>query len=121
MSDEKPEAPSRLLKDLREGLKESAAAIKEDYEKSSLKKKVEEASKKAKQVLDETGVTDAATTAYEATQEHLDAVSGAKILRLVEERLEIQARSNDILATMLDEALKRIEDLERRVSGSDRS
>ncbi|MBC97006.1 MAG: hypothetical protein CME63_04615 [Halobacteriovoraceae bacterium] len=47
----------------------------------------------------------------------LDEISGKKLLALVEERLTIQDTYNDILATKLEEALQRIEELEQRLEG----
>ena len=45
----------------------------------------------------------------------MDVISGKKLLELVEQRLELQAQYNDVLATKLDEALQRIAALERKV------
>lgn len=60
------------------------------------------------------------SSASKRASEHFDTLSGAAILRLVEERLEVQARYNDLLATKLDEALRRIETLERQLHRDDR-
>ena len=100
------------------GLGKLAEELKEDYKQSNLKKRVNETASQAKEFLDENGVAEKATKAYGATQDHLDTVAGTKLLRLVEERLELQAKYNDILATKLQEALNRIEALERRNDGS---
>lgn len=50
-----------------------------------------------------------------AVGEGFDVVSGKKLLQLVEERLELQTQYNDILATKLEEALRRIAALEEKV------
>ncbi|MCA9463023.1 MAG: hypothetical protein KC563_02515 [Nitrospira sp.] len=105
--------------DLGQALKDDAGKLKETYGESELKKKLDEAVSHSKDYLDDKGITEKALKAYDATQEHFDAVSGAKILRLVEERGELQAKYNDILATKLQEALQRIEALERVVGSKD--
>ena len=120
MAEEKPDSSLGWFKHLAEGIKDTASTLKTEYEASTFAKKVVETSQQVKQKLDDTGVTDKAVRAYEATQDHLDAVSGAKILRLVEERLEIQARYNDILATKLAEALQRLDALERQLDSARR-
>ena len=99
-------------------LGKAAEAIKEDYKKSDLKQQVDEAASQTKEFLDEKGVTEKASKAYDATQDHLDTVAGTKLLQLVEERLELQAKYNDILATKLQEAIQRIEALGRRTDES---
>ena len=99
-------------------VQEAAGAVKADFEASSLKQNLDRAMQTAKQALDDSGATAVTSKVYEVTQDHLDAVTGAKILRLVEERLEIQARYNDILATKLHEALQRLEVLEQKLQGT---
>jgi hypothetical protein len=99
-------------------VQEAAGAVEAGFETSSLKQSVDRAMQTAKQALDDSGATAVTSKVYETTQDHLDAVTGAKILRLVEERLEIQARYNDILATKLHEALQRLEAIEQKLQGS---
>lgn len=67
----------------------------------------------AGKVIMESNIGKAAVCTSEEVGRQLDTITGAAILKLVEERLELQARYNDILATKLDEALKRVEILER--------
>lgn len=82
---------------------------------------MEQLSSSTKRFLDGKGITEHVSKAYDTTQQHLDAVSGAKIRRLVEERLELQEKYNDILATKLFEALQKIEALEIRLEQHDRN
>ncbi|MCH7535196.1 MAG: hypothetical protein IH948_05540 [Bacteroidetes bacterium] len=48
--------------------------------------------------------------------EKLDVVSGQAMYELVQERLALQERYNDLLATKLNEALERISELEKKLS-----
>jgi len=50
----------------------------------------------------------------------LNTISGKAMYELVRERLELQDRYNDLLATKLQEALDRIEDLEQRLDKVER-
>ncbi len=59
--------------------------------------------------------SDTTMSAAGAVGEGFDVVSGKKLLQLIEERLERQMQYNDILATKLEEALRRIADLEEKV------
>ncbi len=68
-----------------------------------------------KKFLDEKGITETVSNVTGAVDDGLDALSGKKILDLVEEHLARQAKYNDILATKLEEALQRIEVLEARL------
>ena len=88
--------------------------VKEKFEDSDTKK-----------FLDEKGITEQAVKATDKAlnkalkvkgkySKTMDEISGAKIMELVEKRLEIQSEYNDILATKLEEALERIEKLEQR-------
>jgi len=52
--------------------------------------------------------------------EGLDTVSGKAMYDLVKERLDLQDRYNDLLATKLQEALDRIDELEDRLDKSER-
>ena len=115
--------PSSFLSSLKkvvahtvESGKEASSLSAEIYEKSELKGKIDKASQETKQFLDERGITEQAIKAYGATQEHLDKVSGAKILAIVEGRLALQEKYNNLLATKLHEALQRIESLEEQLS-----
>jgi len=106
------EKPVSFLKKVADAAGEAAKIAKEEYDKSSLKGKVDESTEKAKALLDESGVTEQLKKVSDQTGEQFDKISGAKILQLVEERLEIQKKYNDILATKLEEALSRIKKLE---------
>lgn len=63
--------------------------------------------------MDEHGITEKIDSATVYTKDKIDIITAQKHLNLVEERLTLQMRYNDILATKLDEALKRIEALEK--------
>ena len=56
-----------------------------------------------------------AKTAASAVGDGMDVVSGKKVLELVEQRLELQSQYNDVLATKLEEALQRIDVLEKEI------
>ena len=90
--------------------------IKEEIEKLELKKKAKKQTEKVKTFLDDKGITSKIKTATDFTEEQLDVLSGSKALKLVEERLILQEKYNDILATKLDEALSRIENLEIKLN-----
>jgi chromosome condensin MukBEF MukE localization factor len=89
--------------------------MKEEFDKLELKRKAKEKTEKVKTFLDDKGITSKIKTAAEFTEEQLDIVSGSKALKLVEERILLQDKYNDILATKIDEALNRIEYLENIV------
>lgn len=122
---DEPEQQSRAaqikakFKDLTEKVSGSMGSAKEEYEHSDVKRYLDKLSAETKRFLDEHGITEHVSKAYDTTQEQLDVVSGSKILRLVEERLELQEKYNDVLATKLSEALQRIELLEARLKQRD--
>jgi hypothetical protein len=91
----------------------SLSKLSGQYDGLDLKRRMDEVSRQAKDFLEEKGISQKVASAYDATQDHLDVVSGKKILQLVEERLAVQGQYNDILATRLDEALQRLAKLER--------
>lgn len=80
-------------------------------------RQMESVSKKMADKLDDTKVPEFLSKTSAAVSDGFDTVTGEKILKLVEERLAIQAKYNDILATKLDEALRRIEALEEKILG----
>ncbi len=94
---------------------EAINIAKEEYGKSELKSAVDEKTKDVKDYLDETGVTEKVSDLSNVATDHLDKVSGKKILDLVEERLGMQNEYNDVLAHKLEEALKRIDVLEKKI------
>lgn len=93
--------------------------------------KAKEAGDKAKEVGSKAGeVVDNAVKKYDdsvikekidvvsdATTNQLDVISGQKMYDLVQESIELQNNINDVLASKLHEALKRIEVLEKKVNG----
>ena len=90
--------------------------IKEEIEKLELKEKAKKQTEKVKTFLEDKGITPKIKTATDFTEKQLDILSGNKALKLVEERLILQEKYNDILATKLDEALSRIENLEIKLN-----
>lgn len=84
--------------------------------KNEIDKLAEEKIKLIKRYLDDKGVTSKAKSVADFTEEQLDILSGSKALKLVEERLILQEKYNDILATKLDEVLNRIENLEVKLN-----
>jgi len=93
--------------------KATLESVKTEYRESNLNTKVNETAARAKQLLEESGVKDKALLVTEKVSGHLDTLSGQKLLELVEQRLTLQAQYNDILATKLEEALNRINELEK--------
>lgn len=69
----------------------------------------------AKSKADEIGISDKVSHGVSAARKTVDVFTGEKQLRLIEERLTLQMRYNDVLATKLDEALTRITELEARI------
>jgi hypothetical protein len=61
---------------------------------------------------------DVALDASDAFSNRIDELSGEKMFKEVEERLNQQDKYNDILATKLHESLQRIQDLEAAVENS---
>ena len=105
-----------FAKQFAEKASEVSEAAAKELEKSGLKAKAQEAAETSKQFLDEKGITEKVSKASDTLGEHLDTVSGTAQLKLVEERLELQAQYNDILAEKLEEALKRIDELEKKLA-----
>lgn len=66
----------------------------------------------------ESGVKKHLETAITKSGEQLDVLSGQAMYELVQERLALQDRYNDLLATKLHEALERISELEKILSKS---
>ena len=99
-----------LLRDAVKKIDEGKRAVEKELKESGvtdfLEEKIDEASKTevGKKVLE----------LQKDASEGMDKISGKKLLDIVEERLALQDQYNDILATKLDEALKRIEKLESK-------
>jgi len=53
--------------------------------------------------------------AASTANKQLDVISGKELLAVVQARLDLQARYNDVLASKLDEVLTRLEQLERKL------
>lgn len=92
----------------------SEAGVKGRSAASSAGDAIRGTTQKAKETIAQSAVVESAAKASRIAGEHFDTLSGAAVLQLVEERLELQARYNDLLATKLDEALERIAQLEKR-------
>lgn len=95
---------------------EIAGKAKDDFDKSELKKRVEKKAGEAVQAMDEAGISGKMHSLAGAAGDQLDTVTGKKSLQIVEQRLELQARYNDVLAAKLQEALERIERLEAELA-----
>jgi hypothetical protein len=108
-----------LLKSASDSVGEAVKDAKEKYELSPLKTKMDHAAEHTQKVLDKTGIPEFAGRVSQAAGEQLDTISGTKILALVEERLQLQDRYNDILAAKLQEALDRIDQLEKQLGRKD--
>lgn len=104
-----------LVRSASDSAGEAMKEAKEKYEQSHLKEKLDQATERTQNVLEKTGIPDFAGRVSKTANEQLDSISGAKMLALVEERLQIQDHYNDILAAKLQEALDRIEKLEKQL------
>ncbi len=70
----------------------------------------------ADDLAERTGAKAAAGAVGERLSDGLDSISGEKLMREMQRRLDGQDELNDALATRLHEALTRIEALERRLA-----
>lgn len=91
---------------------EVALEAKQRIDESAYKSKLSEAIEDSKKYLNDKGVTEKVSLVSDSVSHQLDSISGQKILQKLEERIELQDRYNDILATKLGEALDRIAILE---------
>ncbi len=115
MDDELKKKAMGFIKKASSVVSEKLDSAKNEYDKSEIKKVVDEKAKQTKDYLNESGVSDKVSEISDVASEHLDKVSGKKILDVVEERLSIQDEYNNILATKLEEALQRIDILEKEL------
>ena len=86
--------------------------ISQSYDKSTLKPKVDKTVASIDGTLEKTGIKSKAKKAKHVTTKHFDTFTGTRQYRLMQERMALQQRYNDILATKLEEALQRIGHLE---------
>ena len=93
-----------------EKINEGGNIVKQELDNRGITDYVEEKSKKIQQ----SDIGKKAIKMSEDVSKGLDQLSGKEILTLVEKRLELQEQYNDVLATKLDEALKRIVTLEAK-------
>lgn len=106
-----------MQKKLRHAVKvvaDAADSVASNFANSQVGAKVADAARSANREFQNSAVKQKLVDVQEGVSDHLDTLSGAKILQLVEERLEVQAKYNDILATKLDEALQRLAALEKK-------
>ena len=103
---------SEAGKILTDAVSESIDHTSKHYKESDAKKKVDEYI----QAYMESRIKEYIDTAYEKSVNTIDTVSGAKMLEEVRGRLDKQDLYNNILATKLDESLKRISELENELS-----
>ena len=92
---------------------DAAGSMSEKLKNSDLKDRVSDAGSWTKEQFHRSGVGAATKVVTQTTSDVLDTVSGQKILDLMEERNALQDKYNDILATKLEDALRRIELLEK--------
>ncbi len=116
MSETKKGSVRAIFGKATDAMSSTAKNLKTEFDQSKVKAKIDETTQTAYDFLKEKGVIDQAEKISNGVSERLDVISGAKILALVEERLDIQSRYNDILATKLEEALNRIADLESKLT-----
>ncbi len=116
MSDEAKDTGSKWVDTTKKSLSDYVKKARGVVKASGVEGKVQMSAKRVQEILDEYGVSRTIAEISATASDQLDAISGAKLLQLVEQRLELQARYNDILATKLDEALTRIELLEIEIA-----
>ena len=78
-------------------------------------RKAKDAATDVHRKYEESGAKGKVDTVQSQISGKFDEVSGQAMYHLVQERLAEQDRFNDLMATKLHEALKRISDLERRL------
>ena len=115
MADEKTDEPPKALGKLYAKTKKTVSSAG-----SLVSKATEQSGRLASSATAATGqmlgkASESAKSAAGSVGEGFDVVSGKKILDLVEQRLELQAQYNDVLATKLQEALQRIDVLEKEI------
>ena len=81
--------------------------------------KTQAAMDKTKQFCDEKGITDKAIKVGNKVNEGKKSFTGEKALEELTKTINLQKCYNDLLATKLEEALKRIEVLEQRLDKAD--
>lgn len=89
--------------------------LKSSYEKSEFKEGVSQASGVANDLLESSGIPKRLSQANQAIDEELNAISGKKVMDKLAAHIALQEQYNDVLAGKLEEALKRIEKLERKI------
>lgn len=122
MSEELKKSAISFLKKAKETVTEVAEKTVDELEKAGTLDEIRKTQTNVKKYMDDKGITEKAEQSLskakeisDVASEHLDQVSGKKILETVEHRLEMQTEYNDLLATKLEEALSRIEALEKQV------
>jgi len=106
------EVVSEAGKIITDAASESIDNANKHYQESEAKKKVDEYF----QAYMESRIKEYVDAAYEKSVDTIDTVSGAKMLEEVRGRLDKQNLYNNILATKLAEALKRISELENDIT-----
>ena len=92
-------------------LSEGASEVSRTFKESGIEGKLTEANK----AFRESEFGKRASSLSDGASDVLDEVSGKKILALVEERMVLQEKYNDLLAEKLDEALDRIQEIEKKI------
>lgn len=112
------EMTGKVTQKAKEMTADAGVIISDKYKKSGLQDTIKDLGSWTNEQLDRSGLPAAAKSALENTTNVLDTVSGQKILELMEERNVLQDKYNDILATKLEEALRRIGALEKLIPKS---
>ena len=122
MSEELKKSALNFLKRAKETVTEVTGKTLDELEKSGTLDELKKTQANVKKYMDDNGITEKAEIGLSKAKEysdiagdHLDQVSGKKILETVEQRLKMQTEYNDLLATKLEDALQRIETLESKL------
>lgn len=122
MSEEIKKSVLNLFNKAKDAVTEIAEKAKDELESSGALDQIEKKATEMKSYMDENGYSEKAEQGLSKLREttdiasdHLDKLSGKKILELVESRLDTQTQYNDILASKLEEALSRISVLEEKI------
>ena len=112
------DAVESATKQVAEVVTGAAGTMADKYQGSGLQDKINDLGNWTIEQVERSGVTDAGKTVVEKTGDVLDTLSGQKILDQMEERNTLQDKYNDILATKLEEAFRRIDGLEKLLGKS---
>ncbi len=122
MSEDLKKSTLNFFKKAKDTVTEVAEKTIDELERTGTLDEIRNTQTNVKKYMDDKGITEKAEQGLskakdisEIAGEHLDQISGKKILEIVEQRLEMQTEYNDLLATKLEEALRRIDVLEKQI------